>query len=116
MTDAVLSLDNALKLLEIGSILGAGAIVVFRLGRTSKSVEESAARFQEGMKMQAVQINSLQDEVKALGKVVTEVAVQNQRIDTQDKRLDSHDRRIEELSHGEGFVFPLAAHLHGGAK
>jgi hypothetical protein len=40
-----------------------------------------------------------------LSKLITEVALQGQRLDMQDKRLDTLDRRYEELRHGEGFTF-----------
>jgi hypothetical protein len=46
---------------------------------------------------------------------LTELAVQKSRLDSQGERLNLMDRRYEELRHGEGFVFPLEAHL-GGRK
>lgn len=111
MADAGLSLDNIFKLLEIVSILGGGGLVAFRLGRASQSVKESTERFETGMAAQAKQIEGVQNEIRTLNKLVTEVAVQNQRLDTQDSRLDAHDRLIEDLRRGEGFILPLAPHL-----
>ncbi len=73
-------------------------MVAFRLGRTTQRVE--AAMTQQGH-----EINSLRDEIKTLSKLITEVALQGQRLDMQDKRLDTLDRRYEELRHGEGFTF-----------
>lgn len=100
MTDQV-SLDTALKLAEIVSILGGGSLVAFRLGKSSQVVKEA-------MRQQAAEIAMLKDEIKELSKLVTEVAVQS-------KRLDILEQRYEELRHGEGFVLPLAAHLRGAA-
>ncbi len=96
MTDQV-SIDTAFKLIEIASILGGGGLVAFRLGRNSQVVREA-------MRQQAAEIAMLKDEIKELSKLVTEVAVQSSRLDMLEKRYD-------ELRHGEGFVFPLAAHL-----
>ncbi len=96
MTDQV-SIDTAFKLIEIASILGGGGLVSFRLGRNSQVVREA-------MRQQAAEIAMLKDEIKELSKLVTEVAVQSSRLDMLEKRYD-------ELRHGEGFVFPLAAHL-----
>ena len=93
------SLDTAFKLIEIVSILGGGGLVAFRLGKNSQVVREA-------MRQQATEIAALKDEIKELSKLVTEVAVQS-------KRLDILEQRYEELRHGEGFVFPLAAHLQG---
>jgi hypothetical protein len=101
MTDQV-SIDTAFKLIEIVSILGGGGLVAFRLGKNSQVVRES-------MRQQATEIAALKDEIRELSRLVTEVAVQSARIDMLEKRY-------EELRHGEGFVFPLAAHLHAGAK
>jgi len=96
MTDQF-SLDTAFKLIEIVSILGGGGMVAFRLGKNSQVVREA-------MRQQAAEIAALKDEIKELSKLVTEVAVQS-------KRLDILERRYDELRHGEGFVFPLAAHM-----
>jgi hypothetical protein len=93
------SVDTALKLIEIVSILGGGGLVAFRLGKNSQVVREA-------MRQQASEIAALKDEIKELSKLVTEVAVQS-------KRLDMLEQRYEELRHGEGFVFPLAAQLRG---
>ena len=92
MSDQV-SIDTALKLIEIVSILGGGGTVAFRLGKNSQVVREA-------MRQQAAEIAALKDEIKELSKLVTEVAVQS-------KRLDMLEQRYEELRHGEGFVFPL---------
>lgn len=54
------------------------------------------------------EVKELKGETKELSKAVTALAV-------QEARLDMLDRRYEELRHGEGFVFPLAAKLRGSA-
>ena len=101
MTDQV-SIDTAFKVIEIISILGGGGLVAFRLGKNSQVVREA-------MRQQATEIAALKDEIKELSKLVTEVAVQS-------KRLDMLEQRYDELRHGEGFVFPLSAHLQAGPR
>ena len=101
MTDQV-SIDTAFKLIEIVSMLGGGGLVAFRLGKNSQVVREA-------MRQQATEIAALKDEIKELSKLVTEVAVQS-------KRLDILEQRYEELRHGEGFVFPLAAQMQAGQR
>jgi hypothetical protein len=101
MSDSV-SIDTAFKLIEIASMLGGGGLVAFRLGKNSQVVREA-------MRQQAAEIAMLKDEIKELSKLVTEVAVQS-------KRLDILEQRYEELRHGEGFVFPLAANLPPGPR
>jgi hypothetical protein len=96
VTDQI-QLDTIFKVVEIVSILGGGGLVAFRLGKNSQAVREA-------MRQQAAEITLLREEVKELSKLVTEVAVQS-------KRLDILEQRYDELRHGEGFVFPLAAHL-----
>ena len=75
-------------------------------------------RFTERSTAIAERLSGVQEELKKLNTVVTDMAVQNQRmtaieerISNQAKRLDMLDQRFEELRHGEGFVFPLEAKL-----
>jgi hypothetical protein len=98
MTDG-LTLDAILKIGEIISIVGGGGIIVFKVGRVTTRVEEA-------IKSQADDIADLKADIKVVSKLLTEVAVQK-------TRLDSMDKRIDELRHGEGFGYPLSAHLKG---
>ena len=122
MSEFGLSLDNLFKIIEIISIIGGGGLIAFRLGRASQSVEAAtkstkeamaaqSQRTEDAMAAQGEQIKALQDEIKSLNRLTTEVALQSQRFDTQDRRLDNLDKRLAELAHGEGFVFPLTAHF-----
>lgn len=53
----------------------------------------------------------MQDDVKALNKIVTEQAVQNVRLDTQEQRLNDQARLIDDLRRGEGMILPIEPHL-----
>ncbi len=78
------SVDAILKVAEIVSIIAGGGTVAYRLGRTTERMEQA-------MLLQRAQITELQEDVKELNKVMTEVALQKQ-------RLDMHSAQIEELS------------------
>ena len=97
MSEPVLTLDNIFKIIEIISLVGGGGFVVWRVGRVGGRIETSN-------ELQSLRLAALEVDIKALNKVITEVAVQNNRIDMLEKRY-------EEIRHGEGFVFPLAAKL-----
>lgn len=100
MSDAV-TLDNALKVIEIASILGGGGLVAFRLGRTTSRVEGVLQAQNLILTQQSAEISDLKTETKKLGDVLTQLAVTGQRLDTIDKM-------IWELRHGEGYVKPRA--------
>jgi hypothetical protein len=57
-----------------------------------------------GMTSMSNAILGLTDDVKELSKVVTAVAVQNQRIENVGERLNMIERRYDELRHGEGLI------------
>lgn len=96
---AAIDLDVALRLAEIVSIVGGGLIVVIQTARVG-------GRLEEGNKLQAKRLEALENDVKALNKVITEVAVQQ-------ARINNIERDLRELRHGEGFIFPLEASLRG---
>lgn len=77
------SVDTTLKIAEVLSILAGGGMVAYRLGRTTQRLEAS-------MELQRNQISELQGEVKGLRALMTQVAL-------QDQRLNILDRRIEEV-------------------
>jgi hypothetical protein len=49
-------------------------------------------------------INDIKSDLKALNKVVMDVALQNQRLDQQEERLNLLDKRFDELRRGEGLI------------
>lgn len=100
MTDPSVSLDAALKIIEILSILGGGGVVTYKFGRMSEKVEAAIT-------VQGRNIVALQDDVRKLNELVTSVALQGQRLDTHDRRIDLIEQRWEDLRRGEGYVLPL---------
>lgn len=43
-------------------------------------------------------------DLKILNKVISDLAVQHQRLDNQGERINRLDNRLDELRHGKGFV------------
>lgn len=99
---------------EIAAVVGAAAAlfgviltVLFsasRIGRMSGIMEES-------VRVQNQMIGELKEEIRELSKVVVTMAVQSTRLDEFMAGLSRIEKRVDELAHGEGFVFPLGAHL-----
>lgn len=49
-------------------------------------------------------ILDIKTDLKVLNKLVTDIALQNQRLDNQGERLNNIDRHIDEMRRGEGFI------------
>lgn len=108
MSDMVDLLDVAFKVAEIGSIFVGGLLLVRKLGHDSAKLEgkldAQSGRVEETLRQQNVVVGELKEDIKALNKVITEVAVQTQRLDQMAERLNRQDRLIDELRHGDGWV------------
>lgn len=100
MTD--FSLDSALKIIEIISLVGGGGLIVFRLGRTTERVEQTLAAQNKLLERQGDEIRELKEETKKHNDVMMQIALQK-------KDIDLLNARYEELRHGEGFVYPLGS-------
>lgn len=104
IADASFNLDTTLRLAELVTLIGGGAIIVFRMGRMTERFELIGQR-------QADEISELKRAVGRFGDVLTDLAVQKNRLDSQAERINLLDKRYEELRHGEGFVYPIGTHL-----
>lgn len=49
-------------------------------------------------------ISDIKIDLKGLNRVITELALQNQRLDNFTERLNRMDIRLDEFSHGKGFI------------
>lgn len=90
-------LDIVFKALQLLVLVGGGAWAALKMGRVIERIEMT-------LSMQARDIADLKEETKKVGEVLMTIAIQKQ-------QLEIIERRIEELRHGEGFIFPLAARL-----
>lgn len=50
------------------------------------------------------EISELKQEISKIGQILTQVAVQNERMDNMGQRQNLMDRRLDELRHGDGWV------------
>ena len=86
--------------IELVTIIGSVGIVVYKLGNV-------VARFESIGEKQADEIGELKKDVKVLGNILTEVALQNQRHSALEERVSRIDRLLEDLRRGEGFILPF---------
>lgn len=49
-------------------------------------------------------IGDIKIDLKILNKLVTDIALQNQRLDNQGERLNRLENHLDEMRHGKGFV------------
>lgn len=104
-----LSFDTILRIAEFLAIVGGGGLVLIRLGATTQRLEST-------LSSQGREIGELKKALTEVSRVLVDVALQKQRLDTHDKRLDEHAARLSELAHGEGFIFPLSESIRSLAK
>lgn len=88
------------SLVEVTSTIGAVGVVVYKLGRTVEKFEAI------GMQ-QATEITELKRDVKSMGELITQVAVQTTRQDTFESRLARMEQLQDDMRRGEGFILPL---------
>ncbi|HZS57563.1 MAG TPA: hypothetical protein VFA65_24395 [Bryobacteraceae bacterium] len=102
---------------ELAAIFAATAAilsVVITCVLTVGKIGRMAGIMETTLSNQNVAIGDLKSEMKTLTQVVTQQAVQNNRIDAMSERLLLIDKRVDELAHGEGFVLPLPSHVKYG--
>lgn len=101
------ALDAAFKVAEIigilgglvGGLMGVG-VGLYRIGRMSERVEAAIEKQSENMA-------AVQTELRKLNEVVTNQALQAQRLDIYESRQDRIERLVDDLRRGEGHIYPL---------
>lgn len=97
-------LELIVKIIELITIVGGGGVFIFKMGR-------AVSKFEEVGRQQGTSLNELKIEVKSLATIMTKQALQDERITNMTTRLNMVDKNIDELRHGNGFVFPLGSHV-----
>lgn len=82
------------------TLLGGGSVLMLRIGRLME-------KFEQIVSQQTKEISDLKLEVAQMRGVVTQIALQGERITALQSRIDTVDKRLYDLQHGEGFVMPL---------
>lgn len=102
------SLDTLLRLLEIVSLVGGGIFIAFKFGRATARIELSIVTQKELSDAQNKAIEKWQgemkEEIKKIGDILGELAVQAERMRGQDERLNMLRRDMEDLRRGHGFI------------
>lgn len=95
--------DTAIKLIELLTFLGGGSLILVRLG-------QYAGKFEQMTRRQSDEIKDLKNEVKEIKTVVSDLAVQSNRIDNISQRMTQLDEKVERLRQGHGFDLPFKFH------
>lgn len=95
-----LSLSDILQIVQLSAVLSGGAFAFLKFGRLIERFELTGAQ-------QSEQIQALREEVKAMNLVLSNQAVQNEKLNHMDGRITRLESWYDELRHGEGFVLPL---------
>lgn len=72
----------------------------------------AVSKFESIGKQQATEIRELKDAVKVVAELMTNQALQTQRMDNMSARLNRTEQLIDDLRRGEGMILPLK--LGGG--
>lgn len=104
----MLEVDLVIKLVELVAIIGGGGVFMFKMGRAVSKFETVSTR-------QADDIAELKMDFKAMAEATLQLALQDQRMTNMSQRITATEELVNELRHGEGFVYPLGSHL-GNAK
>lgn len=80
-------------LLVIVSLVGTAIVYAFKSGRFAGVIYSMQQEIKE-----------MKEVAKAMSQVVTNMAVQNNRLDTAAERLNVMDKKIEDLRRGDGYI------------
>ena len=90
MTVQLADVDTVLKGLEIISIIGSAALLMYRLGRTTE-------RFEQVGTQQAAEIGQLKIAIEKMGALAVVTARQDDRMNAMDQRRLTQGQRLDEF-------------------
>lgn len=99
-----------MNIVEIAAIVTALAAVV-GIAVTMTKLGRMAGIMEVSLSAQKADIGEMRDDIRALNKVVHELAIQQTRMDAMSLHITRLDKQVQDMAHGEGFVFPLGAHF-----
>jgi hypothetical protein len=86
-----------INLIELIMVVGSALALFFRIGRITE-------RFALIGLQQGKEISDLKTSIDKLSVLITDVALQKQRLDSMDARMERSARQIDELRHGSGYI------------
>ncbi len=104
------SIESIFQIMQTIALLCGIPIIAFRLGRGAEALR--AAIDAQGAIVANIgkEVHELQDAQKEFRSVLTQIALQSQRLDTQGQQIALAMKSIDDLRRGEGFIFPLGTH------
>ena len=114
--DSNISIGLIMQVIASGATLGGIGFAIFKLGRNTQKVENGINQAIIAAEAQKVEMTDLKSEVRELGKVLTQMAVTTTRLDAISGSVDRLNKWVDELRHGEGFVYPLDSRLNNRLK
>jgi cell shape-determining protein MreC len=105
------SIESMFQMVQTIAILLGIPVIAFRLGRGAESLKSSIKTQGLIVTNLANEFRELKDEQKEFRKVLTEVSLQNQRLDNQGSQITQLFRTVDDLRRGEGFIMPIGTHL-----
>ena len=103
-TGIALGLADLLRLGELLGVLGGGAIFLVKMGRSFQEMKQGQDRVEQKVDSQQTEMSELKEDIKTLNKLLVDVAIQKQRLDSQDQQLRILDQRYDELRRGVGLI------------
>lgn len=64
-------------------------------------------KMQNRVDLLALEVTHVEDQLKLMSKSFEQIGEVLTKVALQDQRISSMEHRLEELAHGEGFVYPL---------
>jgi hypothetical protein len=89
-------IDWSIKVGDIATLVGLAGTCVLYAYRSGK--------FAESMEQVKKQLEEMKDVAKDTAKLLTQVAVQNTRLDNFTERQNMTDKRVEDLRRGNGWI------------
>ena len=99
-----MELESVIRIIEAIAILLGGGFVLFKIGK-------AVSKFEVISSQQSKEITELKDAMSRIGDIITQMAIQTQRQDAFAQRITQVEKRVDELAHGEGFIYPLGTYL-----
>jgi hypothetical protein len=102
-----------LQISQTLAVVIGGGFGIYRIGRNTQKTESAITRANEVALEQKAEMGELKLEVRKLSDVLTTMAVTTTRVDNLAATITELRQLVNDLRRGEGFIFPLGAHVPG---